>query len=219
MRAHIWVVGLGTCLCQSASASCLTEAADFAQRICGEVKTRGSSALIGANGDLTAEARGLVRQYLGSAGGSFQGQTEFTAYENVLREQLAGELVNVRQCGIQMAKAAMDQVCVRAPSYKTCTNPAFGLAGWANQETLHGTSGWRGGGGNPGAYCTEFINGIIASRGLGNQPHQVDQVSPSEEGRRTGFMNSVAQYNYHCTITIHWTPIYNQKSDPVCGTE
>lgn len=204
---------------QRASASCLAEAAEFAQRICGEVKTRGSSSLVSANGELNAEAKGLIKQFLGSAGGALQGQTETAAYENVLREQLGAELVNVRQCGIQMAKAAMDQVCVKAPTYRTCQNPAFGTKGWANQMTVQGTSGWRGGGYNQGAYCSEFTNGVIASRGLGNQPHLVDDVKSGEESRRTGFMNSVAEYNYHCSITVHWSPVYNERADPLCGLE
>lgn len=210
---------LASLISRSASASCLTDAADFAQRICGEVKTRGSSTLIETDGQLTAEAKGLVRQFLGSGGATLQGQTEFSTYENVLQQQLAGELVDVRQCGIQMAKAAMDQACTKAPNYKTCQNPAFGLAGWANQETLQGTSGWRGGGYNPGAFCTDFTNGIVASRGLGSQPHVVENMQPGEEQRRTGFLNSVAEYNYHCSITLRWNPIYNQKADPLCGTE
>jgi hypothetical protein len=64
-----------------------------------------------SSGELNAEARGLIRRLLGSAGGELKGETEFTGYENVLREQLASELVNVRQCGIQMAEAAMKQTC------------------------------------------------------------------------------------------------------------
>jgi hypothetical protein len=107
----------------------------------------------------------------------------------------------------------------RPPIPKTCQNPAFGIAGWANQETLQGTSGWRGGGYNPGAYCTDFTNSVIASRGLGNQPHVVDNLKPGEEQRRTGFLNSVAEYNYHCSITLRWNPIYNQRADPLCGME
>lgn len=103
--------------------------------------------------------------------------------------------------------------------YRTCTRPEFGQIGWGQQETVQGTSGWRGGGYNPGAYCTDFTNGIIASRGLGNQPHSVDNVTPGEEQRRTGFLNSVAQYNYHCSATLHWSPIYNQRADPLCGPE
>ena len=180
-RFTAWIAPVAFALPCSASASCLTEATDFAQRICGEVKTKGSSTLVAANGDLTAEAKGLIRDYLGSEGGTLQGQTEFTVYENVLREQLGGELINLRQCSIQMAKAAMDQVCVKAPIYKTCSNPAFGVARWQNEETLSGTSGWRMEGYDEGSYCTEFTDSILASRGLFNQPHAADRVSSSEE--------------------------------------
>jgi hypothetical protein len=94
-----------------AFADCLTDAAVFANRICGEVSNRGSARLVTGSGELNAEARGLIRRLLGSAGGEFKGETEFTSYENVLREQLASELVNVRECGVRMAEAAMKQAC------------------------------------------------------------------------------------------------------------
>jgi formylglycine-generating enzyme required for sulfatase activity len=103
--------------------------------------------------------------------------------------------------------------------YRICSLPAFGLKGWEREETLQGTSGWRGGGYNQDAYCTEFTNSIIASRGLGNQPYLVDNVKSGEENRRTGPFNSAAQYNYYCSITLHSNPIYNQKADPLCGPE
>jgi hypothetical protein len=97
-----------------AFADCLTDAANFANRICGEVSNRGSSRLVTGSGELNAEAKGLIRQLLGSAGGELKGQTEFTGYENVLREQLTSELLNVRQCRVRMAEAAMKQVCTSA---------------------------------------------------------------------------------------------------------
>jgi hypothetical protein len=122
-------------------------------------------------------------------------------------------------CNIEMFKLIVPLFGEKVPSPKTCTNQAFGLASWANEETLNGTSGWRGGGYNQGAYCTEFINSVIQGRGLGNQPHLVDEIKSSEENRRTGFMNSVAQYNYHCSIKLHWNPIYNAKADAICGLE
>jgi hypothetical protein len=103
-----------TLMPQAAFADCLTDAATFANRICGEVSNRGSSRLVTGSGELNAEARGLIRRLLGSAGGELKGETEFTGYENVLREQLASELVNVRQCGIRMAEAAMRQACTAA---------------------------------------------------------------------------------------------------------
>jgi hypothetical protein len=204
----------------TAHADCLQDAADFAQRICGEVKTTGKSTLITAQGELSAEAKSLLAKALGQFGGRIDGKIETKTFENVLQEQLGPELVNIRQCGIQMAKAAMDQICTRAPVWKTCTNQAFGLSHWANQEKLNGTSGYRGGGYNQGAYCTDFINSVIQGRGLGNQPHLVTDIKSSEESRRTGFAGTgPVEYNYHCSITLHWNPVYNQKADPLCGTE
>lgn len=201
------------------SAACLQEAGDFAERICGQVKTMGKSTLITADGNLSAEAKGLLARALGQLSGNTGVDVKTDSFDNVLHEQLEGELVNVRKCGIEMAKAAMTQVCTRAASWKTCENQAFGIASWGGNETLNGTSGWRGGGYNPDAYCTDFINGVVQSRSLGNVAHLISNVRPSEERRRSGFMNSHAEYNYHCSIEIHWNPIYNQRTDPICGVE
>jgi len=203
-----------------ARADCLNEASDFAQKICGEVKTMGKSTLVTGNGDLNAAAKGLITRALGEIGGNVGVSVETKTFEDVIQEQLGSELVNVRACGIAMAKAAMDQLCVKAPVWRTCANQAFGLAHWDNEESLSGTSGWRGGGYNQGAYCTDFVNATIQSRGLGAQPHIVDDIKSSEEGRRTGaFGAGPVQYNYHCSIKLHWNPVYIQKADPLCGSE
>jgi hypothetical protein len=107
---------------RAAFADCLADAAAFANRICGEVSNRGSSRLVTGSGELNAEAKGLIRRLLGSAGGELKGETEFTSYENVLREQLASELVNVRQCGVRMAEAAMKHVCAARSGVRTEQN-------------------------------------------------------------------------------------------------
>jgi hypothetical protein len=111
MSARTLLIVFLTLTPRLAFADCLSDAAAFANRICGEVSNRGSARLVTSSGELNAEARGLIRRLLGSAGGELKGETEFTGYENVLREQLASELVNVRQCGVRMAEAAMKQVC------------------------------------------------------------------------------------------------------------
>jgi hypothetical protein len=199
------------------SADCLTDAAAFANRICGEVSNRGKSALINASGELNAEARGLIKQLLGSAGGELKGETEFTSYENVLREQLANELVNVRQCGIRMAEAAMQQVCSKPVTFKSCQHPDFGLAGWRKEETLQGTSGWRGGGYNQGAYCSDYTNSVVSSRKLTGTDYKIEKVTSGEEGRWTGTFGRDRQYNYHCTLKVYSDPIYNERTDARCG--
>jgi hypothetical protein len=122
-------------------------------------------------------------------------------------------------CNIEMFKLILPLFSTRVPSPKTCANQAFGIAGWANEEILNGTSGWRSGGYNQGAYCSEFINSVVSSRGLGSQPHIAIGMGSSEESRRTGFMNSHAQYNYHCAIKLSWNPNYRVKTDPICGLE
>lgn len=209
---------LVSCSPQLAVATCLTDAADFAQRICKEVQTREGSTLL-KSGQLTPEAKDLIKQSLSSGGASLQGQTDFTTYESVVQQQLMGELTDDRQCGIQIAKAAIDRACTTAPKYKTCRLPAFGISAWANDETLQGTSGWRGGGYNPGAFCSDFTASIVAGRGLANGQYLVENLKTGEEQRRTGFLSSVAQYNYYCSIRLRWNPVYNQRTDPLCGAE
>jgi hypothetical protein len=219
MKAAVLMVTTTVIAPFAAYADCLQKAADFAQKICGELQTMGRSTLVTASGDLTGEAKHLIVKALVQFGGTVEGNEETKTFENVLREQLAGELLNLRQCNIQMAQAAWDQVCTKAPVWKTCSNKEFGLAGWENEEALNGASGWRDRSYNQKAYCAEFIDSVIQARGLSDLPHLVDEVRPSEENRRTGFFNSVSQYNYHCSIKLHWNPIYNQKADPICGLQ
>ncbi|MDX8481611.1 MULTISPECIES: hypothetical protein [Mesorhizobium] len=207
-----------TCPCL-AEAQCLAEAGDFAERICGEVKQTGKSTLITGKGDLTAAAKGLIAKALGQLGGDVGVDIQTNDFENVLQEQLAGELINVRQCGTQMATLAINQVCTKAPHWKVCSNQAFGLDHWEDEAKLTGATGWRGGGYNPEAYCTDFINAVLNSRSLGDKPHDVTDIKSSEERRRTGLLRDHAEYNYHCTINLHWNPVYKQKSDPICGQE
>ena len=113
--------------------------------------------------------------------GIVTGGTNFAGFDRFSPMLLAKTLLDVppaQPCGDPKAPAA---------AWKTCENQAFGLAAWGNEETLNGTSGWRGEGYNQGAYCTEFTNSVIQARGLGDKPHVVDNVRSSEENRRTGF--------------------------------
>lgn len=204
---------------QMASAQCLKEAGDFAERICGQVKQDGKSKLLTAKGDLNADAKGIIAKFLGQLGGSFGVEVQTTEFEGVIQQQLRDELVDVRKCGSQMATLAINQICTKAPSWKVCSHPSFGIDHWENSERLQGTTGWRGGGYNPGAYCTDFINSVVRSRNLGDKPHNISGVAPGEENRRTGMFNEHAEYNYHCAITLSWNPVYKQKADPICGRE
>ena len=102
--------------------------------------------------------------------------------------------------------------------YRTCSLPIFGQSGWQNEETLSGTSGWRNGGYNQGAYCTEFMNSVVSSRKLTGSVYKLERTGSSEEDRSTGFMDTGPhQYNYHCVVKLSSVPVYNERADERCG--
>ena len=112
MRPSVLPVTLVLALCTSiASAGCLDEVAAFAEKICGQIQTSGSSKLTEANGQLKVEVSGIVRKVLGDAGGSINVKQLGDAYENVLRKDLSTELFNVRDCRIKMVEVGKAEAC------------------------------------------------------------------------------------------------------------
>jgi hypothetical protein len=101
-----------------AFASCLEEAAGFAERVCGEISSRGSSQLISGSGGFNAEAKGLIARMLGTAQGDAKVDAALSSYENVAREELTKEHANVRDCRIRMVEVAVKQVCPETPVKK-----------------------------------------------------------------------------------------------------
>lgn len=97
----------------SAHGSCLDEMAKFAERICGEISTKGSSSVVDAGGGLNAEAKGLLKKFVGSAGVGGDVEVVKESYENVLREHLESELRNNRDCRIKMV-AVGQKYCTEA---------------------------------------------------------------------------------------------------------
>ncbi len=94
-----------------AFADCLSDVSNFAEKICGQIKTSGNTQLIEANGELKAEVSGIVRKALGDVKGNINGKVLHDTYENVLRENLSTELFNVRECRQKMADSALSVVC------------------------------------------------------------------------------------------------------------
>jgi hypothetical protein len=94
----------------SARADCLDDVANFADKICGQIRTIGKSGLVTGNGDLNATAKELIAKSLGQ----FHRNVVVTkTYEDILQEQLGAERISLRKCGIAMAKAAIDQTCFK----------------------------------------------------------------------------------------------------------
>ena len=150
-------------LAESAGAACLDEAAAFARKVCGELSSRGSSNLVTTSGELNAEAKGILHRFIGSASGEICGKTQIETYEGVVRDQLTQARFNELNCRSEMAKIAVAQACQKPITYKTCRHADFGQAGWARQETVPCTSGWRDGGYNPDAYCADCQASAISA--------------------------------------------------------
>jgi hypothetical protein len=113
-RTGLSSLALLIAMTSSALATCLDDAATFAERVCGELSNHGSSQLITGSGELSAEAKGLIARMLGSAQGSASVNEAVSAYDNVTREELANEHANVRDCKEHMVAVAMKQVCKQA---------------------------------------------------------------------------------------------------------
>jgi hypothetical protein len=94
-----------------AMASCLNEVSDFAIKICGEINSSGSHTIIDEDGNLDANISSIIRRIVGGGSASVSRRKLVDSYENVLREHLAQELFNVRDCRRKMVSVAVKQVC------------------------------------------------------------------------------------------------------------
>ena len=199
MLRRLSAVMMATVLSASASAGCLDEVASFAERICGQIKTSGSSQLTEANGELKAEVSGIVRRVLGEGGGAINVKHLGDAYENVLRQDLGKELFDVRSCRIKMVEVGRSEACKAAVSYKTCRHPDFGRAGWLQLETFSQTSGWVGGGSNPTNWCNQLITQYASSRSLGSN-YQGKILQSSEESNKDWQGHVTYNYPQECVV-------------------
>lgn len=96
--------------------------------------------------------------------------------------------------------------------YNECRHPSHGVASYAYSETVTASSGWRGGGYNPIAWCNDVKRSKEQSVG-----QSIVWATPQhrEESKRD-FLGHVT-YNYHCTIEAKWSPIYTMARSSECG--
>lgn len=213
---HI-LIGLGIAVLPgNVAANCLSEVRQFAVEICGSIENSGSAQRLRASGELSAEAEGIVRRVLGQAGGNIDVDYLDETFRGVLRDHLAGDRIDVRDCRQNMVAVARQEACI---TYQLCRRAEFGLEQYANEQRFSGSTGWRGGGYNPDAWCSDYMRKTIASLNIGNQDYAARVVNKREEARWTGWHGRDREYNYHCTVEIQWNPIYKQRRDPICGRE
>ena len=98
---------------------------------------------------------------------------------------------------------------------KTCRHPDFGRERWKQSDSVTQSSGWMGGGSNPTNWCNSLLSGFISNRGItGGYDKRFSNVSEQSKKDWKGHV----EYNYHCTVTVWWDPLYRERTDPRCGT-
>jgi hypothetical protein len=201
----------------AALADCLDDAANYTDRICGEILRTGSSSVLDASGNLNIEAKGIISKVFGTAGGNAVVRAFEDQYTNVPRDQLARELASARGCRERIEAIARQETCRRPVVYKKCRHPDFGQEGWASQDKIEDATGWRGGWTQP-AFCNEAINKAIVARGISGQPYDVKVLRSWENGKWDNPTLRIGRkYRYHCEFQLNWNPVYFERQDPKCG--
>ena len=67
--------------------------------------------MLSASGKLSADAKGLLSRFVGSAGAEINGEALEKKFEGVIQEQLGPERDAARHCRGDMAKFALKEVC------------------------------------------------------------------------------------------------------------
>jgi len=119
-------------------------------------------------------------------------------------------LTDVQQCGFDM-----ETVVVEPAKILSCRKPEFGIERYVQSEVVSQSSGWVGGGSNPTNWCNQMINSFVSAREIGETAVS-NVTNKSEQGRWTGIRKR--QYNYSCTATINWSPLYIEKAHSSCGS-
>jgi hypothetical protein len=98
--------------------------------------------------------------------------------------------------------------------YRECRNPSHGIVAYENSHEFEKWSGWRQGGYNQQAWCSEVRRDAEARVGS-----LIDwQVIKTEEKSKEEFFRRI-YYKYYCKGIARWGPIYASKRSSVCGRE
>ena len=96
--------------------------------------------------------------------------------------------------------------------FKVCRDPAHGVEQYQYSESVSDQSGWRGGGYSQPAFCSELMRRKEAAIG---QSIVWGTPQSSEDSRRVGLGR--VEYNYVCTISAQWAPVYRAARSEICG--
>lgn len=196
-----------------AAAQSLDDIAAFADKICGDVP-KGKMTRKEVSGKIKGEIAGVAK--IVGVGVTADGKLDYgeSEYVGIPYSNLPKEIPTVSQCKIEVVKLVSSLPKKKVISYKTCRHPDFGLASWGSEEDHTNSSGWRGGGYDENRFCNDVIAAFIQSRGIG-PVHKVATLRSSQESKKD--ILGHVEYKYHCSIRVHWNPVYRELTDARCG--
>jgi hypothetical protein len=193
----------------SAKAESLAEIAQFAQSICGDIP-EGSLTRTMIQGKVEASALALARVITGSVDVSASRATEI--YKGIPFEKLPDSIPTVSMCKSELANTILLRQKKTVPS--VCRRSEFGQVGWNRTEKYTDSSGKVDGGYDQNWWCNRVAASFLTSRGIGPE-HHWEKIGSSESSNKD--WKGHVTYKYHCTISVSWDPIYQEKQDPLCG--
>jgi hypothetical protein len=196
-------------------AACLEDATNFALKLCGELNNEGVRTQLTGKADAEASISKWVSAFL-KLNGSIGGAVDIDKYVGPVRDQLAVDRFNVLDCRRDMAKVAIATQCKKDVLFKTCARPEFGFNNWGSTAEREGNSGWRPGGHTQAEWCSELAATALRENGV-SSTHTWKTLGSDEDRKKE--LDGKAKYNYKCRVQVQWNPIYNVRTDPLCGIE
>lgn len=117
--------------------------------------------------------------------------------------RLAAELAVARQ---ELTKRATP------PPPVPCRDPSHGVERYGRQIEVTRESGWRGGGFNQGAWCSQLTSMLQGE----NPGATIRVLSSSESSKSTCAPFNCPQYNYRCSVQVQADPIYVLRISDAC---
>jgi hypothetical protein len=196
----------------AARADCLEDAKNFAIGLCGDLEKSGVRVTTSGNLQGNADLSNIIKKFIDISGkGEVAGTVD--KYEGVAREELGKDRFDARTCRQNMAIRAMEVQCQKKVTFNTCSKAEFGFASWGASAEKTGSSGWRGSHHNEDEWCGELAAAALRENGAG-PVHDWHIISKGEATRKQLGQPS---YNYDCKVHIDYSPLYNTRTDPLCG--
>ena len=97
-------------------ASCLDEAVNYADKICGAIESEGRETKTTGKAKIDAKTNSVLTKAIGAAGGSFSVDVTRTTFKNVTRRELRMDRSAARGCRERIESIARKEVCKSSPA-------------------------------------------------------------------------------------------------------